>query len=63
MRIERAQKEISTIDSPDEHNKVLLELGLLDDLEDWRLYQEQERIFNRNIDALESDEYFRLIGK
>lgn len=29
------------IDSEDEHNKVLAELGIIDDLEDWELFQIQ----------------------
>lgn len=63
MKFDLPQKEIQTIDSSDQHNKVLFDLGLLDDHEDWLLFQKQEQIFNKNIDDLEADEYFRIAGK
>jgi len=63
MKPLKIQKEIETIDNEKEHNKVLFELGILDDMEDWPLYQKQENIFNTNIDNLEIEEYFKLIGK
>jgi hypothetical protein len=57
------QKEIDTIDSEKEHNQILFELGILDDLEDWPLYQKQEDIFNANTNEMNTEEYFKLMGK
>ena len=37
---------ISIIDSEKEHNQVLYELGLLDDMDDWELYEKQEDKYN-----------------
>ncbi len=63
MKPLKIQKEIQTIDDEKEHNKILFDLGILDDMEDWPLYQKQEQIFNANIYEMECAEYFRLIGK
>lgn len=38
------------IDNEDEHYKILTELGVLDDLEDWELFQTQEERFDLDID-------------
>lgn len=32
------------IDSDKEHHQVLLELGLLDDMDNWELFQQQDQI-------------------
>ena len=37
------------IDDDSEHKKVLYELGLLDDEEDWKLFQEQENRYEENL--------------
>lgn len=34
------------INSEEEHIQVLFELGLLDDMEDWELFKEQEKRFD-----------------
>jgi hypothetical protein len=59
----KRQKEIDTIDNEKEHNQILFELGILDDLEDWSLFQKQEEIFKANTNNMENEEYFRLMGK
>lgn len=38
------------VDNEDEHYKILAELGVLDDLEDWELFQIQEERFDLDID-------------
>ena len=43
------------IDSQKEHNQVLYELGLLDDMDDWELYEKQEDKYNKVLFEL-SDE-------
>lgn len=63
MKPLKIQKEKQTIDNEKQHNKILFELGILDDMEDWPLYQKQENILNENIYNMETEEYFRLIGK
>jgi hypothetical protein len=63
MKPTKLLKEIDTIDNEKEHNKVLFELGILDDMEDWPLYQKQEDRFNAITDDLEVEEYFKLMGK
>lgn len=37
----------------EEHMKVLYSLGLLDDLENYELYQEQERNYELGLDELD----------
>ena len=37
------------IDNDSEHHRILLDLGLLDDEEDWKLFQEQERRYEENL--------------
>lgn len=41
---------INTLNSKEEHNQVLFELGLLDDMDDWELYQKQEQELDVDID-------------
>lgn len=63
MKPTKILKEIDTIDNDKEHNKVLFELGILDDMEDWELYQKQERLIEAAIVDMEPEEYFKLMGK
>jgi hypothetical protein len=37
------------IDDDSEHHRILFELGLLDDDDDWKLFQEQERQYEENL--------------
>ena len=39
------------INSEEEHIQVLFELGLLDDMEDWELFKEQEKRFEIDDEA------------
>lgn len=63
MKPVKILKEIDTIDNEKEHNKVLFELGILDDMEDWPLYQKQEDRFNAITDDIAIEEYFKLMGQ
>jgi hypothetical protein len=51
--------KIIIVDNQEEHNKILFELGLLDDEEDWDLYQKQEKIFD-DIDEESYIKYTRM---
>ena len=46
------------IDNDEEHHRILLEMGVLDDLENWPLYQEQERRRSAE-DGADEDVWFR----
>ena len=37
----------------EEHIEVLYSLGVLDDMDDWSLYQEQERNYELGLDELD----------
>ena len=37
------------IDDDSEHHRILFDLGLLDDEEDWKLFQEQENRYEENL--------------
>ena len=43
-----------------EHFKILFELGILDDLEDWEMYKEQEKRFDTDVDI---ETYFNYVKK
>jgi hypothetical protein len=58
----RKYKEKKMIDEDQEHQKILFELGFLDDLENWELYQKQEKIWNKNLDELDSNIYFQYVN-
>ena len=54
------------IDSQKEHNQVLFELGLLDDEENWSLFQVQEERFNEvmyNLDDSIIEKYMLVNGR
>lgn len=54
------------IDSDAEHHRVLAELGHLDDLEDWPLFQQQEARYSKleeDIDIQTWRAYVRLPGR
>ena len=59
LRIYKESNKI--IDNEDEHNKILFELGILDDLEDWKLFKKQEDKYNEILFDLSTEEYFKYI--
>lgn len=54
---------IDFINTDEEHNQVLFKLGLLDDLEDWELYQKQEEILDIDIEDDILEKYWFKDGK
>lgn len=50
------------IDDEKEHHKVLYELGLLDDDDNWPLYQLQEREFSA-LDPDDLETWFKYVKK
>lgn len=49
-------KKHKFIDDEDKHNKILFELGILDDLEDYELYQIMEEFM---IEEYENYDYYK----
>ncbi len=50
------------INNDREHHRVLLELGLLDDVDDWSLYQRQEQKFFELDSAIDLATWQRYFG-
>lgn len=50
-----------SINSTEEHNRVLFELGILDDMEDWELFKEQERRFDQVLDTIDINTYLKYV--
>jgi hypothetical protein len=46
------------INNDAEHYQILFDLGLLDDDEDWKMYQEQERRFDEVLDSVSLEQYW-----
>lgn len=40
------ERLLGVIDTPEEHNQALFELGILDDDDDYQLYVEQEKLWS-----------------
>jgi predicted house-cleaning NTP pyrophosphatase (Maf/HAM1 superfamily) len=53
-------KKVHIIDNEREHHQVLRALGILDDLEDWKLFEEQELEFER-LNEIDIDTYLRYV--
>lgn len=51
------------IDDHEEHIHVLYELKILDDLEDWKLFQKQEEFLDNDVDIDTYLKYLRINGK
>lgn len=51
------------IDNEAEHHQILFNLGLLDDEEDWKMFQEQERRFEEPIETIDLDQYLAYVNK
>jgi hypothetical protein len=51
------------IDDDEEHIRVLYELKLLDDLEDWELFKKQEEYLDNDVDTETYLKYLRVNGK
>lgn len=51
------------IDTDEEHIKVLFELKILDDMEDWELFQKQEEILTNGVDSKTYLKYALINGK
>lgn len=63
MKPQIIQKERNSIDNTSGHNEVLFELGLLDDMDDWSLYQLQEKKFDQIVDEIDQDKYLIFKGR
>ncbi len=62
MKLIKKEKEnLKVIDSEKEHNEVLFQLGILDDMEDWQLYQRQEDRFMETLIELGNEEYKKYL--
>jgi len=57
----KGTKKVKFIDNEEEHNKVLFELGILDDEEDWTLYQEQEKHADEE-NSIDDDTYTKYVS-
>ena len=49
------------INSDEEHNRILFELGILDDMEDWELFKLQEDKFNETLNTIDIQTYFKYV--
>lgn len=48
---------MKTIDTDNEHFQILVELGVLDDLEDWILFQKQESKYFELLEEIGIEKY------
>lgn len=53
---------LGVIDTESEHNLVLFELGILDDMDDWNLFKQQEKLFDTDVDYSVWCKYVRHNG-
>lgn len=53
--------KLKFIDDDREHHRILKDLGIIDDLEDWELFKEQERAFDRIDDEIGIDTYLKYV--
>ncbi len=51
------------IDDHEEHIRILYELKILDDLEDWKLFQKQEEYLDNDVDIDTYLKYLQINGK
>lgn len=49
------------IDDDAEHLKVLFELGIVDDLEDWELFCKQREVFYEYDNEIDVDTWFKYV--
>lgn len=58
MKPLKKDKESRTIiDDEKEHHLILVQLGILDDMEDWPLYQKQQNEYCKLLDEVGDDQY------
>lgn len=50
-----------SINTEAEHHRILAEMGVLDDMEDWKLFQEQERRFAQLDDSIDIDTWCKYV--
>ncbi len=52
------KEKMKTIDNDIEHYQILCDLGILDDMEDWAMYQKQELKYLELLKEIEIENYF-----
>ena len=62
MKLIKKIKEKEVIDDSDKHHKILFDLGILDDMEDWEMYQKQESKYLELLEEIGIENYCNYLG-
>lgn len=56
------KEKMKNIDTDVEHYQILLDLGILDDMEDWEMYQKQESKYLELLEEIGIENYCNYLG-
>lgn len=62
-QLKTCKESFKTIDSKKEHYQTLFKLGILDDEEDWELYQKQEDKYSKVLYNMSVKKYFSYVNE